>query len=123
MSITCGRLHQVDIKINISFERRSPSTSDRGLSARMDLESITLYLAMKHLGALEIHAEINSVLEQGTVGHSSITRYLQRRRFPRSSESAEEEPEIGSCDPIDRAILQALNVQAFPPFNNLRRRH
>jgi hypothetical protein len=83
----------------------------------MDLEPITLYLAMKHLGALEIHAEINSVLGQGTVGYSTITRYLRKRSLPRSSEPAEDEAEIGSCDPIHRAILQALNEQ---PFSSLR---
>jgi hypothetical protein len=75
----------------------------------MDLESITLYLTMKHLGALEIHAEINNVLGQGTVGYSTRTRYLRKQSFPHSSDSAEEQPEIGSSDPIDRAILQALN--------------
>jgi hypothetical protein len=42
----------------------------------MDLESIKLYLAVKHLGALEIHPEINSVLGRCTVGYSTITRYL-----------------------------------------------
>jgi hypothetical protein len=93
------------IKINISFERRSPSPSERALTARMDLESIKLCLAMKHLGALEIHAEIKNVLGQGTVGYSTIPRYLRKRNFPHFSEPAEEEPEIGSCDPIDRAIL------------------
>jgi hypothetical protein len=44
----------------------------------MDLESITLYLAMKHLGMLEIHAEINNVLGQGIVGYSTTTRYLRK---------------------------------------------
>jgi hypothetical protein len=48
--------------MNISFERISPSASERTLRARMDFESNMLYLAMKHLGALEIQAEINSVL-------------------------------------------------------------
>jgi hypothetical protein len=76
MSITCGRLHPVYLKIHISFERKSPSTSERTLKARIDLESITLYLAMKHLGALEIWAEINNVLGQGTVGDSTTTRCL-----------------------------------------------
>jgi hypothetical protein len=101
------------IKINISFERRSPSTSERTLRAGMDIESITLYLAMKHLEALEIHAEINNVLGQGTPGDSTITRYLRKRSFPHSSESAEEKAEIWSCYPSDRAILQALNAQPF----------
>jgi hypothetical protein len=97
------------IKINISFERRSPSATERRVKAGIDLESITLYFAMNHLGAIEIHAEINDVLGQGTAGYSTITMYLRKRSFPHSSESAEEEAVIGSCDPIDRAILQALD--------------
>jgi hypothetical protein len=113
MRITSGRLHPVYLKINISFEGRSPSTSERTLKARMDLESITLYLTTKHLGALEIHAEINSVLGQGTVGYSTITRYLRKRTFPHSSESAEEEAETGSCDPIDRVIQHAYSDHLF----------
>jgi hypothetical protein len=88
----------------------------------MDLESITLYLAMKHLEALEIHAESNSGLGQGTVGYSTITRCLRKRSFPHSSESAEEEPGIRSCDPIDRAILQALNQQPFSSLRQLAKR-
>jgi predicted transcriptional regulator len=87
------------------------------LNARIYLESITFCLAMEHLGALEIHAEINSVLGQGTVGYSTITRYLRKRSSPHSSESAEEEAEIGICDTIDRTILPALNEQ---PFSSLR---
>jgi hypothetical protein len=88
----------------------------------MDLESITLYLAMKHLGALEIHGEINSLLGQGTVGYSTVTRYLRKRSFRHSSESGEEEPEIGSCDPIDPAILQALFEQPFSSLPQLAKR-
>jgi hypothetical protein len=109
----------VYIKINISFERRLPSTSEPALKARMDLESITLYLAMKHLGALEIHAEINNVLGQGNVRYSTLTRHLRKRSFPHSSESAEEEPEIGSWGPIDHGILQALNEQPFSSLQQL----
>jgi hypothetical protein len=88
----------------------------------MDLESITLYLTMKHLGGLEIHAEINSVLGQGTVRYSTKTRYLGQRSFPHYSESAEEEPEIGSSDPIDRVILQALNKRPFSSLRQLAKR-
>ena len=88
----------------------------------MDLESITLYLAMKRLGAHDIHAEINDVLGQGTVGYSTITRYLRKRSFPQSCESAEEKAEIGSCTSIDHAILQALNEQPFASLRQLAKR-
>jgi hypothetical protein len=88
----------------------------------MDLESITLYLAMNHFGALEIHAEINNVLGKDPVGYSTITRYLRKRNFPHSSGSAEEEAEIGSYHLIDHAILQALNEQPFSSLSQLPKR-
>jgi hypothetical protein len=66
---------------------------------------------MKHLSVLEIHAEINSVLGQGTVGYLTITRHVQKQSFTHYSESADEEAEVASCGPIDRAILQARNEQ------------
>jgi hypothetical protein len=76
MRITSGLLDRMHGKINISFERRSPSTSEQTVKAGMERESITLYLAMQHLRALEIHAEINNILGQSTLGYSTITRYL-----------------------------------------------
>jgi hypothetical protein len=88
----------------------------------MDLESITLYLTMKHLGALEIHAEINNVLGQSTVGYSTITGYLEKQSFPHSSESAEEEAEVGSSDPRNLALAQALNEQPFASLRQLAKR-
>jgi hypothetical protein len=66
---------------------------------------------MRHLAALEIHAEIDNVLGQGSVGYLIIRRYLRKQSFPRFSEGAEEEGEIGSWGPIDRGTLQALNEQ------------
>jgi hypothetical protein len=62
MSIIFGRLDGVCVKINSILKRASPSIGDRSSKARMDLESITLYLTIKHLGGAEIHAEINKVL-------------------------------------------------------------
>jgi hypothetical protein len=55
----------------------------------MDLESITLYLNKEHLSAVEIHAEINSVLEEGTIGYSTITRYLRKQSFANASQLAQ----------------------------------
>jgi hypothetical protein len=77
---------------------------------------------MKHLGAVEIHPEINKVLGEGTVGYSIITRYLQLQSLSHSSEVAEEETEIGSRDPIDRAILQVLNEQPVASLRQLAKR-
>jgi hypothetical protein len=75
----------------------------------MDLESITLYLNKKHLSAVAIHAEINSVLGEGTIGYSTVTRYLQNQSFTNASHLAPEEPDLGAADTIDNVILQALD--------------
>jgi hypothetical protein len=42
----------------------------------MDIESITLYLTKKHLEAVAINTEIISILGEGIVGYSTVTRYL-----------------------------------------------
>jgi hypothetical protein len=77
------------------------------LGVRMDLESITLYFHRKHLGAVAIHTEINSVLELGTIG------CLRERSFLDSSSVAADEPEIEDPDAMDNAIRQALDEQHF----------
>jgi hypothetical protein len=55
----------------------------------MDLESITLYLNKKHLSAGAIHAEINSVLGEGMIGYSTVTRYLRNESFANALHLAE----------------------------------
>jgi hypothetical protein len=77
----------------------------------MDLESITLYLNNKHLSAVAIHAEINSVLGEGTIGYSTVTRYLQKQSFVNASHLAPEEPDLGAADIINNVILQVLDEQ------------
>jgi hypothetical protein len=74
----------------------------------MDLESITLYLNKKHLSAVAIHAEINSVLGESTIGYSTVTRYLRKQSFVNALHLAPEEPDLGAVDTIDNTILQAL---------------
>jgi hypothetical protein len=75
----------------------------------MDLESTTLYLNKKHLSAVAIHAEINSILGEGTIGYSTVTCYLWKQSFANASHLAPEEPDLGAADTIDNAILQALD--------------
>jgi hypothetical protein len=75
----------------------------------MDLELITLYLNKKHLSTVAIHAEINSVVGEGTMGYSTVTRYLRRQSFANVSHLALEEPGLGAPDTIDNVILQALD--------------
>jgi hypothetical protein len=67
-----------------------------------------LYLNKKHLSAVTIHAEINSVLGEGTIGYSIVTRYLRKQSFADASHLAPEEPDLGAADTIDNAIVQAL---------------
>jgi hypothetical protein len=68
-----------------------------------------LYLNKKHLSAVAIHAEINSVLGEGTIGYSTVTRYLRKQSFVNASHLAPEEIDLGAVDTIDNAILQALD--------------
>jgi hypothetical protein len=75
----------------------------------MDLKSITLYLNKEHLSAVAIHAEINTVLGEGTIGYSTITHYLRKQSFANVSHLVPEEPDLGAVDTIDNAILQAFD--------------
>jgi hypothetical protein len=75
----------------------------------MYFESITLCLNKRHPSAATIHAEINSVLGEGTIGYSTITHYLRKQSFANASHFAPEEPDLGAADAIDNAILQALD--------------
>jgi hypothetical protein len=75
----------------------------------MYLESITWYLNIKHLSVVAIHAEIYSVLGEGTIGYSTVIRYLRKQSFANASHLDPEEPDLGAADTIDNAILQALD--------------
>jgi hypothetical protein len=88
----------------------------------MDLESITLYLNKKHLSAVAIHAEINSVLGKGTIGYSTVTCYLRKQSFANASHLAPEEPDLGAAETIDNAILQALDEQPFASLHQIAKR-
>jgi hypothetical protein len=85
----------------------------------MDLESIRLYLNKKHLSAVAIHAEINSVLGEGTIGYSTVTCYLRKQSFANALHMAPEEPGLGAADTIDNAILQALDKQRFASLHQI----
>jgi hypothetical protein len=75
----------------------------------MDLESITLQFNKKYLSTVTIHAETNSVIGEGTIGYSTVTRYLQKQSFANASHLVSEEPDLGAADTIDNVILQALD--------------
>jgi hypothetical protein len=79
----------------------------------MDIESIMLHPIKKHFGSVAIHAEINNILGEGTVGYSIRTRCLRKRSFADSSEALKEESETEESDSIDNATLRALDEQSF----------
>jgi hypothetical protein len=68
-----------------------------------------VYLNKKHLSVVEIHTEINSILGEGTIGYSTVTRYLRKQSFANASHLAPEEPDLRAADTIDDVILQALD--------------
>jgi hypothetical protein len=67
----------------------------------MDPESIGLYLTQKHLGAVQVEAEINNVLGEGTVHNSIITWLIRKRCFTVSSEALE----VDGSDAKDNTFL------------------
>jgi hypothetical protein len=81
-----------------------------------------LYLTKKHLSAVAIHAEINSVLEEGMIGYSTVTHYLRKQSFANASHLAPEEPDFGAADTIDNATLQALDEQPFASLRQIAKR-
>jgi hypothetical protein len=88
----------------------------------MDLESVTLDLNKKHLSAVAIHAEINSVLGEGTIGYSTVTRYLRKQSFANASHLVPEEPDLRAADTINNAILQAFDEESFAPLHQIAKR-
>jgi hypothetical protein len=92
----------------------------------MDLELITLYVNKKHLSAIAIHAEINSVRGEGTIGHSTVICYLRKQSFANASHLAPEDPGLGAADTIDNAILQAalrqIAKRTLIPMSTVRHR-
>jgi hypothetical protein len=88
----------------------------------MDFESIMLFLAEVNFGTIEIQIEINSVLGRGTIADSTITCSLQKRSFAHLSERPPPEPEIEGVDPIDKAVLQALDEISFASLRQLAKR-
>jgi hypothetical protein len=64
--------------INTILWHQPTCIGDWKLSFRIDLESITLHLNKKHVGAIVIHAKINHVLGTGTIEYSIDTRYLRK---------------------------------------------
>jgi hypothetical protein len=46
---------------------------------------------------------------EGTIGYSTVTRYLRKQSFANASHLAAEEPDLGAADISDNAILQVLD--------------
>jgi hypothetical protein len=87
----------------------------------MDLGSITLYLNKKHLSAVAIHAEINSVLGEGTIGYSTVTRYLRKQNFANASHLAQRSLISGRLTQLTTLFCKRLTNNLLPHFARLPR--
>jgi hypothetical protein len=85
----------------------------------MDLQSITLYLNKKHLSAVAIHAEINGVLREGTIGLSTVTRYLQKQRFAYASRLAPQDLISGRLTQLTMLFCKRLTNSLLRHFARL----
>jgi hypothetical protein len=82
----------------------------------MNLESVTLYLNKGHLSAVAIHAEINSVIGEGTIRHSTVTRYLRKQSFANASHLAPEEPNLGRLTQLTMLLCKRLSNSLLRHF-------
>jgi hypothetical protein len=87
----------------------------------MDLESITLYLNKKHLSGIAIHAEINSVLGEGTIIYSIVTHYLRKQSFANASHLALGEPDLGRLTQLTMLFCKRLTNCLLHHFARLPR--
>jgi hypothetical protein len=87
----------------------------------MDLESITLYLNKKHLSAVAIHAEINSVLGEGRFGYSTVTRYLWKQSFANASDLAQRSLISGRLTQLTMLFCKRLTNNILHHFARLPR--
>jgi hypothetical protein len=101
------------LEITKISERRARSNGICMSNVKMDLESNVLYLNKIDLTTIEIHTEINHVLREGTIGYSTVMRYLRKLGFADSSTLHPEDREIQGPDAIDGAILLAFHKQPF----------
>jgi hypothetical protein len=113
MYLTLGSRKFLGLGINEILERTVRSIGTCTLSVRMDLKSVMLYLNNKHLSAVVIHAEINIVLGEDTIGYSTVTRYLRKQSFANALHLAPEEPDLGAADTIGNVVLQTFDEQPF----------
>jgi hypothetical protein len=81
-----------------------------------------LYLKKNNLAAVEIHIEINHVLGAGTIGYSTVPRYLHKQSFADSSTLPSEYREIQGPATIDNVVLQALDEQPFASLHQIAKR-
>jgi hypothetical protein len=87
--MTLGSRKFLGLGINEIIERTVRSIGICTLRVSVVLESITLYLNKKHLSAVAIHVKINSVLGEGTIGYSTVTRYLRKQSFANAQHLAQ----------------------------------
>jgi hypothetical protein len=87
----------------------------------MDQKSIVLYLSLKKMRAVEIHADLVATLKIEAVWHGSITRHLRSRSFTASIDPGQSEQRDLILTESDMAILTALEKQPLSSVRQFRR--
>jgi hypothetical protein len=78
-----------------------------------DQKSIVLYLSLKGMSAVELHADLVATLKTEGVCHGSVARYPRGRSFMTSIDPGQGELPDPVHTELDRAILAALEHQPF----------
>jgi phosphatidate phosphatase PAH1 len=87
----------------------------------MDLESMTLFLAKKDFGAIEIQTESNRDLGADNITDSTMTRYLRKRSFAEFSQRPPPTPEIEGAGPLTTQFCKDLTKSLSRHFVNSRK--
>jgi hypothetical protein len=85
----------------------------------MDQKSIVLYLSLKAMTAVEIHADLIVTLKTEAVCYGSFTHYLCSRSFTISIDPGQSEPPNPVLTESNKTILAALEEQPFPLVGQL----
>jgi hypothetical protein len=87
----------------------------------MDFESTTLFFNTKDLPAVAIHVEINSVLGEGTIGYSTVTRYSRKQSFARALHLAQRSLISGRLTELTMLFCKRLTNTLLRHFARLPR--
>jgi hypothetical protein len=80
----------------------------------MEQKAIVLSLHMKVIGLDAVHEDLVRTLEKDAVVYSTVTKYVRNARFAPKTEEITPELAENRHDPVDEAILAALENIYFP---------